>query len=152
MRKTLASAADREEIERRIGALTTDAVRMWGMMSVGGMICHLDDSFQLGLGERNVTPVRLPIPRGLIKYLALRTSMRWTKNMKTMDEVRQGGGGSCPGPFTADQARLLDTVARFSACQRLAQAQHPFFGAMLADDWLRWGYLHADHHLRQFSM
>ena len=152
MRKTLASAADREEIERRIGALTTDAVRVWGTMSVGGMICHLDDSYQIALGSRSAVPVRVPVPRGLVKYLALRTSIRWGKNMKTTTEVRQGGGGTCPGPFAADQARLLVTVASFSTCQRLAQAPHPFFGAMSADDWLRWGYLHADHHLRQFSV
>jgi hypothetical protein len=28
---------------------------------------------------------------------------------------------------------------------------HPFFGPMSREDWLRWGYLHADHHLRQFG-
>jgi hypothetical protein len=28
---------------------------------------------------------------------------------------------------------------------------HPIFGAMSAGDWLRWGYLHMDHHLRQFG-
>jgi hypothetical protein len=29
---------------------------------------------------------------------------------------------------------------------------HPIFGALSARDWLRWGYLHADHHLRQFGV
>jgi hypothetical protein len=28
---------------------------------------------------------------------------------------------------------------------------HPMFGGMTAKDWMRWGYLHADHHLRQFG-
>jgi Protein of unknown function (DUF1569) len=28
---------------------------------------------------------------------------------------------------------------------------HPIFGPMTAKDWMRWGYLHADHHLRQFG-
>jgi hypothetical protein len=25
------------------------------------------------------------------------------------------------------------------------------FGSMQRTDWLRWGWLHADHHLRQFG-
>jgi hypothetical protein len=25
------------------------------------------------------------------------------------------------------------------------------FGPMTEKDWMRWGYLHADHHLRQFG-
>jgi hypothetical protein len=149
--QTLAHVADREDLAQRIAALTPDSPRQWGTMPVGGMICHLDDSYQLPLGERNVAPIRLPIPRGLVKHLALRTSIHWAKNMKTMNEVRQGAGGTCPGPFADDRARLLETIERFSVCATLTQAQHPFFGPMSADDWLRWGYLHADHHLRQFS-
>jgi hypothetical protein len=29
---------------------------------------------------------------------------------------------------------------------------HPIFGAMSERAWLRWGYLHMDHHLRQFGV
>jgi len=28
---------------------------------------------------------------------------------------------------------------------------HPLFGPMSETQWLRWGYLHVDHHLRQFG-
>ena len=28
---------------------------------------------------------------------------------------------------------------------------HPIFGPMTLRAWMRWGYLHVDHHLRQFS-
>jgi hypothetical protein len=28
---------------------------------------------------------------------------------------------------------------------------HPVFGAMSDSAWRRWGYLHTDHHLRQFG-
>jgi len=31
-------------------------------------------------------------------------------------------------------------------------ATHPLFGPMNYEDWMRWGYLHADHHLRQFGL
>jgi hypothetical protein len=28
---------------------------------------------------------------------------------------------------------------------------HPLLGTMSNAAWLRWGYLHVDHHLRQFG-
>jgi hypothetical protein len=151
MAKTLANTADCEEIARRIAALTPESRRMWGTMSVGGMLCHLDDSYQLGLGERAGEMVQISVPRGMVKYLALRLPLEWKRNMGTMQAVRQGAGGTAPGTFVEDRARLLTTVARFYTCPTLAEARHPFFDRMSADDWLRWGWLHADHHLRQFS-
>jgi hypothetical protein len=64
--------------------------------------------------------------------------------------VRQGGGGTSPLEFAADRARLLENFADFCGCAELA-TPHPMFGSMQRADWLRWGWLHADHHLRQFS-
>jgi hypothetical protein len=29
---------------------------------------------------------------------------------------------------------------------------HSFFGRLSRTEWLRWGYLHMDHHLRQFGV
>jgi hypothetical protein len=29
---------------------------------------------------------------------------------------------------------------------------HPIFGKMSETDWMRWAYLHVDHHLRQFGL
>ena len=150
MPKTLANKADLEQICRRFGALTPESPRMWGKMSVGGMVCHLHDSYQLALGERIASPVRLPIPGRVIKYVALRTSLPWAKNMRSAREMQQESGGTQPAAFEADQKRLLQTIVRFSKCESLHQVAHPFFGAMSSSDWLRWGYLHADHHLRQF--
>ena len=151
MAKTLANTANCDEIRQRIAALTPESARQWGTMSIGGMICHLDDSYQLGLGERAGELVKIPVPRGMLKYLALRLPIEWKRNMGTMPAVRQGAGGTVPNAFVDDQARLLATVARFCACPTLAKTRHPFFDRMSVDDWLRWGWLHADHHLRQFS-
>ena len=151
MAKTLANEADLEQICRRIGALTPESPRMWGKMSVEGMLCHLHDSYLLGLGERSASPVRLAVPGRVIKYVALQTSLPWAKNTKSAREMQQESGGTQPAAFEADQKRLLQTIARFSKCEALHQIAHPVFGAMSASEWLRWGYLHADHHLRQFG-
>jgi hypothetical protein len=30
--------------------------------------------------------------------------------------------------------------------------EHPFLGKLSRAEWLRWAYLHMDHHLRQFGV
>ena len=150
MAKTLANTADCEKIARRIAGLTLDAPRVWGSMSIGGMLCHLDDSYQAVMGERTLSMLKLGIPQGMAKFLALRSPMRWPRNVMTSESVRQGGGGTPPTQFDEDRARLLATFEQFCGCANLATT-HPMFGSMQRTEWLRWGWLHADHHLRQFS-
>ena len=150
MAKTLAKTADCEEIARRIAVLTPDAWRVWGSMSIGGMLCHVDDSYLAVMGERPLSMSKLGIPQGMAKFLALRSPMRWPRNVMTGESVRQGAGGTPPMEFAQDRARLLKTVEHFCGCTQLVIV-HPMFGSMQRADWLRWGYLHADHHLRQFS-
>jgi hypothetical protein len=31
-------------------------------------------------------------------------------------------------------------------------ARHPIFGELTEREWMRWGYLHTDHHFRQFGV
>jgi hypothetical protein len=150
MAKTLANAADCEQIRRRIAALAPESPRRWGSMSVGGMLCHVDDSYRAVMGQMPFSMTKLAIPQGMAKFLALRSPMRWPRNLMTGESVRQGGGGTPPVEFAQDRARLLETFDRFCACSQLVTV-HPMFGSMERADWLRWGYLHADHHLRQFS-
>ena len=42
------------------------------------------------------------------------------------------------------------TMHRFTARHDFSSAVHPLFGPLTEPEWKRWGYLHADHHLRQF--
>ena len=150
MAKSLANATACANIRRRMVALTPESPRVWGSMSVGGMLCHVDDSYQTVMGERPLSPSKLAIPQGLAKLLALRSPMRWPRGMMTGESVRQGGGGTPPAEFAEDRARLLETFDRFCGCGQLIPI-HPMLGRMERADWLRWGWLHADHHLRQFS-
>jgi hypothetical protein len=151
MAKTLANTTDCEEIRQRIAAIAPDSPRRWGSMSVSGMLCHVDDSYRAVMGERPFSAGKLGIPPWFSKVVALRAPMQWPRNLMTSESVRQGGGGTPPGEFALDRARLLETFALFCGCADLAKT-HPMFGSMRRADWRRWGYLHADHHLRQFSV
>ena len=149
--KTLATVADRQEILSRISSLSDIDERRWGKMTVHQMLCHLNDSYGIGLGEKIASPASGFLQRTLLKWIALESSLRWGKGFPTRPEVEQGKGGSVPIEFRRDREFLVTTVVRF--CDHLPDPphSHPIFGPMSRQDWWRWGYLHADHHLRQFG-
>jgi hypothetical protein len=120
-------------------------------MSVHQMVCHLDDSYKVGLGEKYASPATGFWQRTLLKWLALEAPLQWAKGYRTRPEIEQGNGGSLPLDFRRDLTSLLSTLDRFCDALPRPCAPHPIFREMTAKDWMRWGYLHADHHLRQFG-
>jgi hypothetical protein len=148
--KTMAEAQDRAELKARLEELTLSYQRQWGKMSVHGMICHLSDAFRLPLGEKSASPSRPLLPRGLYKWIALNTPSKWPQGVTTRPEMEQGLGGTSPTDFDGDRQQLLDLMERFASINAHIQP-HPVFGNMTKAEWMRWGYLHVDHHLRQFG-
>ena len=149
--RTLASPADLATIRDRLATLTPNDAARWGRMTVNQMLCHLRDSFEVPLGERTASPVKLPsIPLGILKWLALRAPKEWAKGFPTAPEVDQRIAGTPPVEFAADRAALLSKLNFFAASSG-PWAVHPSFGELTTEEWMRWGYLHADHHLRQFG-
>jgi hypothetical protein len=149
--RTLRSVTDRRAIIERISALASFDLRLWGRMTAHQTVCHLSDSFKAGLGERAVSTATLRAPRPLYKWIALRVPLKWPKGVPTRPEVEQGAGGTAPGEFDLDRAELVFVLNRFCDDGTTLGVIHPIFGPMTREDWLRWGYLHADHHLRQFG-
>ncbi|MGA8012198.1 MAG: DUF1569 domain-containing protein [Candidatus Acidiferrales bacterium] len=138
-------------IEKRISALAASDQRVWGKMSAHQMVCHLCDSYRLALGEKSATPATGIIQRTAMKWIALRAPMKWPHGIATRPEVEQGVGGTPPIEFERDRNELIALFTRFCHESGNISVAHPFFGAMTAWEWRRWGYLHADHHLRQFG-
>jgi hypothetical protein len=61
-------------------------------------------------------------------------------------------GGTPPSEFDCDMRTLLAAIDKFTTQPRAFQFRpHPMFREMSEKDWMRWGYLHTDHHLRQFG-
>ena len=152
--KTLARAADHDELRRRLASLGPEQVRRWGRMTVGQMVCHLADSFEMALGRKPVTSRAGPLQRTLVKWLALYAPLPWPPGIRTSPEIDQTlGQCTVPVDFESDRARigcLMDEMARQDAA--FAWPAHPVFGPMSPAAWLRWGYLHTNHHLRQFGV
>jgi len=150
--KTLANQSEKEESLRRIALVTPGARARWGKMSAHQMMCHLCDSFRLALGERQASPASGLFQRTVMKFGALYVPLPWPHGIATRPEMEQGVAGTPPLEFEKDRAELCALLERFCAAgQTLASVTHPIFGAMTVQEWMRWGYLHTDHHVRQFG-
>ena len=91
--------------------------------------------------------------RTIVKWTALYAPVRWPSGIPTRPELDQTVGGTPPVTFAADVAELEALMDVFTARTNSSLwPRHPMFGRMSEADWLRWGYLHMDHHLRQFGL
>jgi Protein of unknown function (DUF1569) len=151
--KTLARERDKDEILRRLREVQPESERLWGRMSAHQMICHLSDSFRMAIGLKSVSSTGRPIRQRTVKWIALYLPLRWPAGgIRTRPEIDQEVSGTPPADFKADVAELLALFERITAKPRSFDWQtHPILGPMSDAAWLRWGYLHMDHHLRQFG-
>jgi Protein of unknown function (DUF1569) len=118
-------------------------------MNVHQMVLHVGDATSAVLKLRSFPP-RAAHPSRIAKLVVLRLLPRFPRGVRTranpatmMTDTRD---------FYADvvgTVTLLHTLAATPAHK--LEYQHPVFGRMSQLDWLRWAYLHTDHHLRQFG-
>ena len=151
--KSLARPADKAEVLRRLKDVRPESARRWGRMSAPQMVCHLADAFRMALGQKPVSHLPGLLNRTIVKWIALYAPLRWPHGILTRPEIDQElAGGTKPGDFTGDVQQVEALVDMFTSPKvGFAWPSHPIFGKMSHDDWLRWGYLHTDHHLRQFG-
>jgi hypothetical protein len=152
MLKTLQSASDKQEILRRMQAIRPNSERRWGKMTAHQMLCHLSDSYRMFMGVKKVRPEPVPYPRPVMKFVALWVPLPWPHGFKAVPELDQHKAGTPPLQFEADRRDLQNLIERFTRQPRDFEHQpHPHFGQLSEKAWMRLGYLHADHHLRQFG-
>jgi len=151
--KTLGKQSDKQAVLERLRQVRANSQRRWGKMSPHQMICHLNDSFKVAIGEKAVSPVGRLLPGKVFKVFALYMPLRWPHGIPTRPEMNQQLGGTKPREFDADVQELQTLIDRITQNEKDFQwGAHPLFGSMPDRDWLRWGYLHLDHHLRQFGV
>jgi hypothetical protein len=150
--KTLAHEQDRAEIAQRLATIRPDARPQWGKMSAHQMVCHLSDSFRLALGRKSARNASGVVQRTVVKWIALYLPVRWPAELVTVPEMDQEVGGTRPIRFEADLAEVWELLNAFTTGEPDGGSpRHPIFGKLSRRAWLRWGYLHTDHHLRQFG-
>lgn len=150
--KSLARPRDKAELLLRLKKVGPESQGRWGRMSAHQMICHLCDAFRIVTDDKPVSSATGPMQQTIIKWIALYAPVSWPAGILTVPEVDQELGGTTPADFADDVAQLealLESVASLAGTE--IQRAHPIFGMMCETAWLRWGYLHVDHHLRQFG-
>jgi len=166
--KTLAHPPDKVAVLARLRHVRSDSVARWGRMTAPQMVCHLADAFRMAVGDMPVVAHASLLRRTVVKWIALSAPVPWPRGViATVPEIDQTlGAGTKPGALASDVAQLEALTERFtraalagitpasdssSRSAGLAGIPHPYFGRMSNEDWLRWGWLHLDHHLRQFG-
>jgi hypothetical protein len=104
----------------------------------------------MATGEKTVSDGSSFFGRTMVKWIALYLPLRWPPGILTRPELDQELGGTKPVDFDADVA-TLKSMLQITAATRFTCPVHPIFGRMSETEWLRWAYLHMDHHLRQFG-
>lgn len=150
--KLLSDLQTRRDLVDRLRGIGPETPRRWGRMNAPQMICHLSDAFLSVMGDKAVEA-----PRGvnlwpLMKPWALYVPFKWPRGVATRPELDAEHGGTRPAKFAVDVDCLLGTIDKFTDQPRTFEFRpHPMFGRMSEKEWMRWGYLHTDHHLRQFG-
>lgn len=149
--RTLAASEDAESIKLRLESLGSGDTARWGSMNVHQMVRHLCDSMRVPLGEIRVSEAEVrPLQRVVLKWAALYVPLKWRSNFPTRPEIDQCRLNLPLGDFECDRQTAIRLTGRLCEAE-LEGKRHPYFGALTRVEWLRWGWLHADHHLRQFG-
>ncbi len=140
--------AVKAEVLRRLSALGPGATRRWGKMSVAQMLWHVNESMESALGRGVAEPVRMPLPRSLMKLLVLNapwgkgapTLKRWIPQSDTYD-------------FASERERCRGLVDELTS-KPLSDTwpDSPSLGRMSGRDVSRLHAKHLNHHLTQFGV
>lgn len=136
------------EILRRLKTLSPNAARRWGKMSVSQMLWHVNEAMEGALGRIQAEPMKVPLPRPLLKFLVL--NVPWGKGAPTLKRwVPQSDNYD----FASEQTRCLRLVGEL-ASKPLDDiwADSPTLGRMTGNDVSRLHAKHLNHHLTQFGV
>jgi hypothetical protein len=144
----LHDARDRAEIVRRLRALRPDSDRRWGKMSVTQMLWHVNEAMEGALGRIQAEPMKVPLPRPLLKLLVLNAP--WGKGAPTLKRwIPQAESYD----FLSERERCCRLVEEIAAKPIVAEwPDSPTLGKMSGKDVSRLHAKHLNHHLTQFGV
>lgn len=138
----------REEVKRRVRALTPQTGRQWGKMSVDQMLWHVNCGLENALGRYPIAAIKIPVPKFLLKFIVL--NLPWRKgNTPTAPELL----ASASHDFEHERSRMLVLLDDFGAVSIDGRWEDSaLLGPLTGREWSRLQGKHVDHHLRQFGV
>lgn len=152
MRRRLDDPGRVAEVTERLARLSPDSARRWGTMTPAAMLCHLSDAFEMALGERETGAAETLFSRTVMKWVAVELPVRWPHGVRTLAAMDPARRGTRPTSLDTDRRRLEGLMIRFVELDGAPDVRHPLFGRLDRGPWMRWGWRHVDHHLRQFGV
>lgn len=135
----------------RLRRLAPTQPGLWGTMKAQQMVLHIGDACAAVLKQRAFSARPRGGSAGLLRLIVLYLLPRMPRGVKS--GANPAAAVVEPAAFAQDLERavtLLQQVAT-GAPDALVD-RHPIFGPMTRADWMRWAFLHTDHHLRQFGL
>jgi DinB superfamily len=137
----------RANIIDRLRTLRHDTPRRWGKMSVDQMLWHVNGGLSMALGEIEVPPRHLPVPRPVVRFVAL--NLPWPKGVPAMPMFV----ASRSYDFESERARCLQLIDQLAAKPLDDNwPPHPLLGKVSGRDASRLQARHLNHHLKQFGV
>ncbi len=148
--KTLADPGVLAVLKARLERLSSTHSRVWGSMTPHQMLVHVAGAAEVVLTGRPLPPSPHS-PSRIIKWIALYAPLKWPHGLQS--------GGDPAGKvlpveaFDRDRNRAIEALSALAASSPgTLPAEHAAFGPLSHREWLRWAYIHTDHHLRQFGL
>ena len=147
--KSLWQEKTRRELTARARRLTPEHRALWGKFTVDQMLAHLVDAFRMGMGEIEVRPRKIPVIGAWPFNVLFIRFVGMPKNAPTAREIIT----RAPLSIEGELRQLEEAMERFaSQRERREWPRHPAFGKLSRKSWGVLGYVHTDHHLRQFGV
>lgn len=152
MSKTILDAKTRGALAERILKLSPESPPRWGTLTVNGMLCHIGDGMEQGLGRRPDTDRSNFFLRTVLKFLVLHV-LPMPKGAPTSGNMDPSKQGTQPQEFERDRNRalaLLEETANRPEDRPFAA--HPVFGPLTHKQRGILTWKHLNHHLKQFRV
>ena len=141
------------EVREKLKQLSEDTQPIWGIMTPQHMVEHLIVTYKMSIGR-----IKLPvisseedIPRikaYLMKDSPMRRSVPAPTGKNELQPLRAAGLEEAKEKLLKETASFLD----FMRAQPDYLVDHPYGGAMRADEWVYFHRKHIKHHFIQFGL
>ena len=149
--RSIADQTVLESLITRLQHLTPAHAAAWGTMNGQQMARHLGDASEAVLKLRPFASRARGKPSPLRKFLLLHVLRQMPRGIRAGADP--AGAAVDPANFPADVERAVSLLRALAAAPPDGLIDgHPVLGPMSRANWMRWAYMHTDHHLRQFGV
>lgn len=145
--KNLFDPAVKQEIIARINKLTPQSKALWGKMTVGQMMAHLQVPIGVGLGTNKIPRSFIGRIFGSFAKKILYNDKPFKRHLPTDPSFVMKDEKD----FEKEKNGLIEMVQNFKE-ENIVNTPHPFFGKLTKEQWSKGTWKHLDHHLQQFEV